>query len=245
MVLLESPFRSLYQDPDHLASLRREFLGTGYVYLPQLLIPAAFRELDQQVLQLADLRVRRDFMMPGLATPRKLSTIGGKAIATSAPDLAAFYDAPTLSQLVQAICGSRIYPCRHPSEYLVANFLDAVGSTHGWHLDDPALALILFVEAPAITDGGLLEFIPEWESVRPALASPEASIEEIVALLRQQGRVAVKHHSAGDAYLLRADRCLHRVTELTSSRSQRIALNFAFELYPATRYGESATLLYD
>jgi hypothetical protein len=245
MSLLESPLRSLYEDPGHLAVLRSEFLRADYVGLPQFLTPPAFRELHRQVLKLADLRIRRDFIMPGVATPRRLSTVGGKTIAANAPDLVSLYHSSTLSQLVQAVCGSQIYPCRHPSEYLVANFLDYAGSTHGWHLDDPALALIVFVESPPATDGGLLELIPAWESKRSAVASPEASIEESVVSLRQQGQVTVKHHQVGDAYLLRADRCLHRVTELRNPRNRRIALNFAFELFPVTRYGTSATLLYD
>ena len=60
---------------------------------------------------------------------------------------------------------------------------------------------------------------------------------------RERNLIKAFHHRPGEAYLLRADRCLHRVTELAPQR-QRKALNLGFEATATPKYGITATRLY-
>ncbi len=145
--------------------------------------------------------------------------------------------------MVGAVAGQAVHPCRHPEEFIVANFLVNERDTHGWHLDDPAYALVVVLEAPPPDRGALLELVPDWQRVRQRYGV-DRTIDELVGLARTDGLVRTVHHRSGEAYLLRSDRCLHRVTELASGARPRSSLSLAFQDDPLTEYGETATALY-
>ena len=44
--------------------------------------------------------------------------------------------------------GAAVYSVNHKYEFMVSNMLSASGNTHGWHLDDPRLALVIFLSVP-------------------------------------------------------------------------------------------------
>jgi len=52
-------------------------------------------------------------------------------------------------------------------------------------------------------------------------------------------------HQPGDPYVLRAERCLHRVTPLQLLNIRRVVLNLTYEVAPDPVYGQSAIKLYD
>lgn len=128
---------------------------------------------------------------------------------------------------------------------MVANFLNRRRGTHGWHLDDPAYAMIMFFDAPPEGQGGSLEFVPNWHSFCERHGfDPEKNVAPAAEIARAEGLIQTRHHVREDAYLLRADKCLHRVTELQREGIHRAAINMAYQNIPFQVYGESATALY-
>lgn len=235
-----------YRDAAVLDALSREFRREGYVRLPGLLGAEAFAALRDELLEKGTTTARsRDFVMDGYETPRRMSVMGATLLLRETELVWALYAHWELRRLVGALAGAAVYPCRHPEEFMVANFLLDRGHTHGWHLDDPAYALILFIEAPPPEDGGVLEFIPHWlEFCGEHGLEPHHRVDAAVERARAESRVQRRAHAPGDGYLLRADQAMHRVTSLTAGDARRVALNLAFEASDAPVYGSTATVLY-
>jgi hypothetical protein len=235
---------SRYRESAALATLRQEFERSGYVRFPGFLEEQALAAIVQAISHVRSKARRRSFMMPGLNTPRQLNTLGGQQIALECPFLAALYFHHELVGIARAISGDEVYRCQHRQEFMVANFLTRAGDCHGWHTDDPALALVLIIEAPPPGNGGDLEFITDWPSVCAGWdVSPVENLEPHVERARAEGRVCVTQHAPGDAYLLKASTTLHRVTALTGEQ-QRAVLNMAYQEVPQQAYGTTATALY-
>lgn len=231
-------------DERRLAELRGRFRRDSYVRLPGLLGGGAFEFVKSEVDRLESLALDRCFEMDGYKTPRVMKALGGKAIMCESP-LAYIYLHYAIRQLVEGIVGTKIYTCQHPNEYMVVNYLLSPGSTHGWHLDDPAYALVIFVESPPPGAGGHLEYVKDWPRIcRDRGLPPAGEVNGMVGQLREQNLVNTESHAAGDAYLLRADECLHRVTEITAPGARRVVINIAFEDTPEPLYGLTANLLY-
>ncbi|MDO1560113.1 hypothetical protein Q0812_11815 [Brevundimonas sp. 2R-24] len=234
-----------YRDPKRLKQLALQFSTGGYVRLPQLLTSEALAALTHEAAGLSQDATARNFVMPGLMTPRRMKGIGGKLLRERSQLLMWLYDHPDVVHLISGISGERAQPCSHPNEFMVMNIFDQEGATHGWHFDDPALALVIVVDAPAASQGGVLEFVSDCvrKDQRGELAR-FGGVTPFVEAAQADGLLRRKHHCAGDAYMLRADRCLHRVTPVKSG-AYRAILNLAYQLGPETRYGDTADILYD
>lgn len=223
------------------------FARDGYVSLPQLFSEQTFAMLQAEIARLKKHANVRNFTMPGYETLRRMSTLGGKEIRRQSPLLLELYDSFELRSLVSRICGREIFTCYDENEWQVINWLDGPGDTHGWHLDDPPLALVIFIEAPPPGQGGALEFLTGWPQLCAEIGSdPERDVQSIVDTCRAAGLVRSREHSIGDAYLLRADQCLHRAEPLRALGTRRAVLNMAFEFEPdVRRIGATAALLYE
>ncbi len=234
-----------YQNDVLLADLRSSFNLCGYVALPHLFCPESFDLLREEVQNLQIHAAKRDFTMPGYETPRRLQTVGAQVICSVSPLLFSTYLHFDIKMLVREITGGPVFACQHPQEFMVANFLEGKQATHGWHLDDPPFALVLFFDAPSQAEGGCLEFIPEWHSFCARHhVDAYKQVAGAVEVARTEGLVQIRHHATRDAYLLRADKCLHRVPELQSITARRAVLNLAFQNEREMLYGETANLLY-
>jgi len=234
-----------YREERAHGSLRAAFAQCGYVKLPKLLDQDGLTALSRPVARLRSSAIRRSFVMPGVETPRRMSTVGGFRIAAEEPALAGLYTHEDVLSLLHGIAGGEIHRCQHRHEYMVANILSDRGDSHGWHLDDPAYALVLIVEAPPPSAGGSLEFIPRWrELCQQWGADPKNDVLPVVAKAKQLGMVEVRHHEAGDGYLLRASSALHRVAPLVTPGSRRVVLNLAYQDVRHQAYGDTATALY-
>ncbi|MGY6283727.1 HalD/BesD family halogenase [Methylorubrum extorquens] len=228
-----------------LASLHEQFVRYGYVRFPAFLSGSALDLFREEMAKLERLALRRGFDMPGYNTPRRLSVLGGSLIRKHSPDLSGLYHHHAIRSFVERIAGRRIYSCRHPEEFMVANFLQTTGDTHGWHLDDPPLALVIFAEAPSPGGGGEAEIIVNWHDLcRRKDRSVDVGISDLVGWSRENDMVEQRSHGVGDAYLLRADLNLHRVAPLTASGEKRWVVNMAFQTDQVGSYGETASLLY-
>lgn len=242
---MAGPLGDLYGFDRPLHELRSRFAEDGYVKLPGLLRDEPLDVLRREVLALEPQARARDFVMSGPQTPRVMSVLSATQLLAGASALAILYVHFDLVSLIARITGTPVFPCTHPEELMVCNFLLSPGSTHGWHLDDPPYALILVLEAPALGAGGELEFIPAWKDLNRGLGlDPDGHFDAGVAAAQAERRVRTADHRAGDAYLLRADRVAHRVTPLRAHGTRRVALNFAYEARAGATYGDSATVLY-
>jgi hypothetical protein len=233
-----------YRDQAELEILRRRFEGDDYVHLPGLLAADARAELDacaEALRRRSDALSALNFTMPGCGTPRRMFTLGWSGLRLNAPELAAVYELPELRALAGALAPDA-RQAEHEHERMVANFQVEHGHTHGWHLDDPPYAMVLILRAPAPAEGGLLEFVRDWPV--PSASLRERPLWPSVAAARDEGRVCKRHHAAGDGYLMRADRCLHRVTPLVTGDGERVVLNLAFEGAGPTVYRGTSDILH-
>lgn len=243
--LLNELISPVYQTESLLTELAAEFREEGYIRLAGLLSPQAFSALNSEIEEQVTAANSRNFIMEGYGTPRQLSVMGGSTLLRNTDLIWTLYAHWELRRLITRLTGSEVYSCLHPDEFMVANFLLERGDTHGWHLDDPAYALIIFFAAPAPEDGGVIEYIPHWRAFCESVGtSPEHNVDRTVELARERGLIRLKHHNTGDAYLLRADQALHRVTGLKRDGIRRIVLNLAFEASSSPVYGNTASILY-
>lgn len=207
-----------------IESTRALFDHAGYLPLPGLLPDAALRALRTEVNRLLARAKRRDFQMECMGgTPRHMTTLGGIEIAETAPVITDLYFDARLSEALGRLVGLELVPADDPVERHVLNVLHRSGDTHGLHTDDYPLALVLFLESPSCEEGcGHLEFFGACTA----------------------GQSSIKSHSAGDAYLLRADKFPHRVKPIHDG-CVRTVLNFAFgaTTIPVTAT-PSASILY-
>lgn len=228
----------------HIAELRRQFARDSYVRLPGFLRSEAFAFVKSEVDRLETRARDRCFEMHGYKTPRVMKTLGGQELMGSSP-LAYIYLHDAIRQLIEEIVGTKVYTCQHPNEYMVVNYLLSPGATHGWHLDDPAYALVIFIDAPPPEAGGHLEYIADWREIcNEKGLEPEGDVNSLVAELRKQNLIKSMVHKTGDAYLMRANQCLHRVTEIVAPDVRRVIINMAFEETADPVYGLTANLLY-
>jgi hypothetical protein len=243
--LIARPLGDAYRDGEAVNALGSQFRRAGYVRLPGLLSSETLAIVRDDVAALEPRARAREFVMAGPDTPRVMSVLGATQLLEGAPALGTLYVHFELVGLVARLAATTIHCCPHPEELMVCNLLLANGSTHGWHLDDPPYALVIVLEAPDPGAGGELELVADWEGLCAGVGiDPHRRVQDGVEHARERGAIRVAHHRAGDAYLLRADRCLHRVTPLTEPHARRVALNFAYERRANATYGDTATLLY-
>ena len=236
---------SRYNDECLIGDLHREFNEAGYVKLPGLLRASAFDHLCKRMQRLRERAIRRAFNMPGVGTPRRLATLGGSSIAREDPLLASLYFHHEVIGLVRGVVGEALFACEHTQEFMVANFLTQPGDSHGWHLDDPAYAIVIVFEAPSPEQGGTVELIPRWrDRCRMFGDSADTNVTAGVNRARSHGAIQERHHLPGDAYVLHASTVLHRVTPVAAPESQRSVLNMAYQRQEHQQYGHTATALY-
>jgi len=201
------------------------FARCGYVPLPGLVPPLTIESLRSEINSLLlPASNRKDFVMECTGnTPRHMTTVSGLAIAERAPAIVELYHSDRLKSSISALIGRDLETAADPVERHVINMLHQGGDTHGYHLDDYPIALVLFIESPDCPDGcGQLEFCP--------VDGPHAT--------------QTASHHVGDAYVLRSDRLRHRVQPIHDG-CRRTVMNFAYAVKgePVVQTA-SASLLY-
>lgn len=235
-----------YYDKGYLKEINYEFAQNDFAVLPSFLKQDAFNILGKEIDKLKGISKERKFVMPGYKTPRFLSTLGGTAILENSRLLNILYLHHELISLLSDIVGEQLYLCKHENEFMVFNYLNAKKSTHGWHLDDPTYAIIICFESPESEEDGRVELIKNWTDYCVANGrSPEDEVVDLVEQARRENLVTmVPVLRSNDAYVLRTDRTLHRVTEIRTEHATRAILNLAYENTKNPHYGQTATLLY-
>ncbi len=233
-----------YRDPEIISHLSKEFFHNQFVKLPDLFLPAVKKTVQENLQYLHGLRTRKDFIMPGFDTERRMSVVGGSKVINLSLPLIALYGNRDLRETLTKIIGSHIHTVQHAEEFMVVNFLDGEADTHGWHIDDPQYALIIITEAPPPNSGGELELIPSWSSFCTENGfSTGSQTKEAIQQAIAENRVKRSQLAAGDCYLLNASEAFHRVTPIIGNGSRK-ALNMAFDSRRFRNYGNTAQLLY-
>jgi hypothetical protein len=244
-LLFGSVVSEQYQDTSHIELLRKEFSEYDIVKLPNLFPEEILSALREEVQNLSYAQRTRDFIMSEYNTLRKLSVIGGRSISRYAGLLPSLYVHYRIKALLSDLIGLDVIPIRHPEECIVVNMLNGCGQTHGWHLDDPAFALIVVLETPHTNGGGTVEYIQRWRDLTRDLECDDTDCGGIAyhhAL--NNGLIKAITLQPGDCYLLNASETLHRVSPIVDQNSVRIAINMAFDHRRDVTYGSTADQLY-
>lgn len=209
----------------------QQFNRCGYLPLDGLVPESTLARLRSEIANLMPKARRKDFLMECMgSTPRHMTTLGGQIITDHAPGITALYHDEKLREGLSALVGRRLVAADDPVERHVLNILHQAGDTHGFHVDDYPVALVMFVESPTCPDGcGRLEFCPAVGEESPDSAAHGSK---------------TMAHRAGDAYLLRSDQLQHRVQPIHDG-CLRTVLNFAFAFEGETvEHSPSASMLY-
>ncbi|MBK1646863.1 hypothetical protein CKO25_19980 [Thiocapsa imhoffii] len=234
-----------YRDPAYLDQLRCIFSEYGYVKLTEFFIKPVYESLVAEIGAIQRKKRKRDFQMPGYATPRIMSVVSGSEILESSVLLVTLYGHCELRKTLATIIDHDIFGVHHREELMVVNLLEKRGDTHGWHLDDPRYAFIAVLKATPNDQGGSVEYISNWRSLCAEHGlGAEQNVDKGVELAASRGMIRQAHHKAGDCYLLNAGECLHRVTPLAVDKSERWVLNMAFDDRMSIPFGATADLLY-
>ncbi len=212
-----------------------EYHKNGFVNITNFFKKIFFHELENEINSIKNLKVRKDFTMPVYETPRNLSVIGGGVIKDNSQFLNLVYSSTEMSNLLENITKKNIFKVNHKEEFIVINFLSEDNDTHGWHLDDPDVALVFIVNSPKNKKGGNLELVRNFHENKDDKIQGQYVFE----------RKYITSYTFNDheAYLLNASKILHRVTPLVG-RDFRSALNFAYSYSDNQVFGETADLLY-
>lgn len=220
--------------------VRKEFKLAGHYVLSNFVSMHGIQEMYQTLSNLRECAHTRNFIMPGIETPRRMRTLGGRFISESIKELVALYSSREIIEFLEAVAGKKVFPCLHPEEFIVVNYLEGKYQTHGWHLDDPDLALIICIQAPC-RGGGNVEMISGFADRQEV--TPE-ELSNRISEAKKCGHIKSLQLNTGDAYVLNASRVLHRVTELESDCDERIAINFAYSFTEDQEFGNTADMLY-
>ena len=167
---------------------------------------------------------RRDLNMKQTGdTPRKYISVGRDIIHRHNGLIPKLFESSELRNLFSQITNSDVHPVDYTPEQYIINRQESTGDTHGWHCDDYQWAFIWVMDAPQPSSGGRVEYIPR---VVFDPSHPLKSLEDILRVRESRS----KWLPSGAAYLMRANRTLHRVTPLTKDQTRTVVvMTFASE----------------
>ncbi|MEM1301534.1 MAG: hypothetical protein AAGH17_03045 [Pseudomonadota bacterium] len=216
----------------------------GYVKFPNLLNDLAQVISQQDTAFRPNMRMK-DFIMPEVNSQRTMKVLSGTELANASPIFFTLYFHHEVRDFLSKVVGSSVHSVQHRSEFMVSNMLSGQGHTHGWHLDDPQYAFVVFLDSPKSSFGGALEFVPNWrELCLEKGIDPNVDVEATMQELGDEITVFGDAHQKGDAYLLDAGSHLHRVAPLQQGGGDRWVVNMAFDSKKHIDFGETADVLY-
>ncbi len=215
--LLETHHRDAFP-AQKLKTCAEEFSRNGYLkfdigeLIPAQLFDQVIAESDQL---LEEHSIRRDVKVASTGySKRYMSNVTAQGIRDHGTIIDALYKSPALRGLLSNIAGDELADCWEEEHFLI-NKLEREGDTHGWHWGDYPYTVIWILEAPAIEHGGILQCIPHttWDKQNP-------QIDQYIV----DNPIRSYYHITGQAYFLKSDTTLHRVTPMKGEVT-RIILN--------------------
>jgi hypothetical protein len=217
-----------HRDAAQTRALADHYRTLHHVAFPGFVEDAFFAQLREDVDNLLQRSMRRDFLMECMDnSPRRMHVVNGNTIERLSQWIPAIYTSPVLLDFLSAIVGESVLPLTDDIDRYVINQLRRTSDTFGAHYDDYPLSFVIILESPGREGGGYAEMVPNATSL--------AQLEDDPIRLPLR---------AGDAYILKADTTAHRVAPLTVDAC-RTAINLAYTTPGyVPRMTESAAMLY-
>lgn len=218
---MENVLRAHQKDHFPVQKLRKaaeQFSRDGYLKfdIGELVPEQVFSEvIEESNALLSAHSIRRDVKVQSTGySKRYMSNVTAKGIQDNGSIIPALYSSPALRALLGEIAGDELANCWDEERFLL-NKLEKEGDTHGWHWGDYPYTVIWILDAPPIEHGGILQCIPHtsWDKQQP-------NIEQYII----DHPIRSYYHVTGQAYFLKSDTTLHRVTPMKGEVT-RIILN--------------------
>lgn len=235
-----------HRRPEVLA-LKGELREGGFCLLPRLLPPGLQEAVAREVAGcIEQAGRRRDLRMASTAdSPRRYLSVERNDIFVLSTTIPRLYRSDALIELLSSLTGEpELIPTPYRPEEIVINCMQRADDEHGWHWDDYRYSLVWVLQAPRRGNGGEVQFVRDtfWNKQAPQ-----------VAWFLQNRPLETRYVESGDAYLIRGDMLMHRVSPLLADDT-RIIVCFTYagadelqrvvshetieELYPASVNGE-------
>jgi hypothetical protein len=228
--ILENHFEKEFTE-EKVSLLNEFYQSRSVVPLRNFIPPELFDALKEETNQiLGDHGVARNFNVEITNnTPRHMITVGQPDIAVKGDIIPSLYKSKALVNLASRLVGEQVFECPYLGERYVISSLQKSGDTHGWHWDDYALGMVWVLEAPEASEGGFVQSVPNtsWDKENP---------DVFKAIL--DNPIHSYAFKPGDAYIIRADKTLHRVHPI-SSNNRRVIVNTTWAL--AEDFGKKIT----
>jgi hypothetical protein len=232
---IEALFAKRRDDKEEIRRRQIEFDREGYTrfgigeLVPEHLMAQVQAEAEEMLAQFA---IRRDLNLATTGySPRRMSNVPQRFTEAHGTIIPALYNSPEMRAWIGAIVGDEVLSCYKDEEYVI-NRLEVSGDTHGWHWGDYPYTMIWVLQAPPMEQGGLLQCLPHtrWHKDDPR---PEWYIANCP--------MRSYYHATGEAYLIRSDTTLHRVTTVIGENCTRIILNtcWAGRIHPGNQEHET------
>lgn len=203
-----------------MAGFQQQFREVGFVHIPNFLSDLALQQITSEcegIVQSSGKDKKLKMKSTG-NTPRRMRTVGQHILAEKSRHIPRIYGSETLRGFLSSIAGETVFrPPWKPEEYVLSN-LYRNGDTHGWHWDDYSFAFVLYLKAPAISQGG---FVQTCGGGRWNKKNPEVNETLLGAPIHTH------RCEAGDAYMLHAQKYLHRVTPI-ANHGERLIVNMTW-----------------
>lgn len=203
-----------------IASFHEDFTQKGFVRIPDFLPPALLQAITEECMgiTLTSGRNKRLVMKSTGDTPRRMRTVGQHILKEKSFFIPKIYACEALRGFLSSITGEGVNRAPWPPEEFVLSNMFRDGDTHGWHWDDYSFAFVLYLKAPAVSQGGYLQLCGggSWDKKNP-------QVNETLL----NGAIHTHRCEAGDAYLLHAQKYLHRVTPIAKG-GERLIVNMTW-----------------
>lgn len=203
-----------------LPALQASMREKGFAVLRGLFRDELLRQLQDECAKLIDMHgVERNLHMKETAyTPRRMVNVKRDRINEYGLLIPRIYHDPMVRRLFEIITGERFTTCPYTPEEYIINCLYRVADTHGWHWDDYKYGVVFAVETPPAESGGYVQVVPNtfWNKDKPSV---EAALFS--------GPAYAFRLEPGDAYILRTDTGMHRVSPIQEGTS-RVVVNMVW-----------------
>lgn len=203
---------------EKLKRVSEDFSRNGYIkfdigeLVPKQIFDSIIVEANNLLEQHS---IRRDVKVASTGySKRYMSNVTAQGIRDHGEVIESLYKSPALRDILGKLAGDELASCWEEEHYLI-NKLEHEGDTHGWHWGDYPYTVIWILDAPAIEHGGILQCIPHttWDKNNP-------QVENYII----DHPIRSYYHTTGQAYFLKSDTTLHRVTPI-KGEATRIILN--------------------
>lgn len=210
------------EEAKYLNILREKFHQQGHVNITRLLDKELFKRLSAEAQKLvSQYKERRDLLMEETSfSPRKMFVVKQMYIKKYGRYIPELYHSRHIQFLISQIVSQKIYALPWEREQYLISQMANKDDTHGWHLDDYTYAVVFIIRSPKLENGGLVQCVPNVRWTKNNI---------FVNKILCENPIYTSYFGCNEAYLLKSDTTLHRVTPLERPDS-RIIINMSWAI---------------